>query len=456
MDYANPNTRQLEIALLRQKARQPSNRIGSLLVNPGGPGASGIELVRDWGPSLSQDIRNRFDVVGFDPRGVGQSTPVECHDNIHELIGVEPSPRTPEQWTEVERVVRAFTDLCAQRGGELLAHTSTLNSVRDMDRIRQALGDEKLTYFGYSYGTVLGQVYADTFPDKVRALALDGAVDISISIDELALGQAEGFEGALERWLVDCRRRTCVPARHGDPAAAVLELLRRAHEKPIPADADRDANAGETMTALIGALYTPAWWGDLGRAITRGLDGDGTNLVRLVDDFNGRKADGTYPNLTEMYNAVTCLDYVSSRDPLHYRTLADQFEAKAPTFGRPLAASGLSCAFWKPNPTPYKAPRAAGAPPLLVIGTTGDPATPYEWAVALSQQLESAVLLTFNGEGHTAYRTGNNCIDNAVNKYLIDLELPPQGTACGDPSKATPIKISITAPETLPSGPEHG
>jgi pimeloyl-ACP methyl ester carboxylesterase len=196
------------------------------------------------------------------------------------------------------------------------------------------------------------------------------------------------------------------------------------------------------MTAVIGALYTPIWWDDLGRAISRGLEGDGTSIVRLVDDFYGRHSDGSYDNLTEMYNAVTCLDYVSSRDPLHYRQLADQWEPKAATFGRTLAASGLNCAFWKAEPTPYKAPRAAGAPPILVIGTTGDPATPYQWAVNLSRQLESAVLLTFNGDGHTAYRTGNNCIDNAVNKYLIDLDLPPRDTACGDPAKAAPIKIS--------------
>jgi hypothetical protein len=261
------------------------------------------------------------------------------------------------------------------------------------------------------------------------------------------LQQAEGFEGALDRWLADCRRKTCIASRYGDPMAAIQELLRRSREKPIPTDADRDANAGETMTAIIGALYTPSWWGDLARAITRGLDGDGTNLIRLVDDYLERQPDGSYTNLTEMYNAVTCLDYVSSRDPLHYRTLADQFEPKAPTFGRSLASSGLYCAYWKPTPTPTKVPRAAGAAPILVVGTTGDPATPYQWAVNLSKQLESATLLTFYGEGHTAYRTGNKCIDDAVDKYLVDLVLPAPNTTCGDPARATPIKISRAAPD---------
>jgi pimeloyl-ACP methyl ester carboxylesterase len=446
LDYARPAGPQIDVALIRQKARQQDRRIGSLLVNPGGPGGSGINLVRDWGPGLSQEVRNRFDVVGFDPRGVGQSTPLICHDNLQALIGLEPNPKGPEQWTEIERQVKAFDDLCAQRGGDLLRNLGSLNVVRDMDRIRQALGDEKLTYFGYSYGTALGQLYADMFPDKVRAIAIDGALDMTISLDQLGLAQAEGFEGALAHWSADCKARQCVPSRYGEPAAAVKELLRRAGEKPIPADSDRDANAGETMTAITAALYTPAWWNSLGRAVTRGLEGDGTNLVRLVDDFFSRNQDGSYDNLTEMYNAVTCLDYASSRDPLHYRTLADQWEAKAPVFGRSLAASGIYCAYWKPEPVPLKAPQAKGSPPILVVGTTGDPATPYQWAVNVSRYLEPAVLLTFNGEGHTAYRTGNRCIDEAVNAYLLDLALPAPNTSCGDASKSTPLKISKAAP----------
>ncbi len=352
LDYSDPSSRQIDLALVRLKARQPDKRIGSLLADPGGPGGSGVDFVKAWAPGLSQDIRNRFDIVGFDPRGVGQSAPLECHDNLQGLTGLEPNPRTPQQWKTIGDTVKTFDDLCLQRGGDLLDHVGTMDVVRDMDRMRQALGDDKLTYFGYSYGTVLGQAYADTFPDKVRAVVVDGAVDTTLSLDQLGLEQAEGFEGALQHWAADCKTRQCTPASYGDPLAAIRELMRRAEAKPIPANADRDANAGETLSAILGAMYTTGWWGTLGHAVSDGLNGDGTSIIKLVDDFLDRRPDGSYDNLTEMYNAVTCLDYAVSRDPQHYIGLADGWESKAPLFGRNFASLGLYCAEWDAPPSP--------------------------------------------------------------------------------------------------------
>ena len=179
---------------------------------PGQSGGSGIDFVKGWAPGLSADIRNRFDIVGFDPRGVGGSNPsLQCHDNLQGLTGLEPYPRTQEQWQTIAKALKDFADLCNQRGGDLLNHVGTLNVVRDMDRIRQALGDEKLTYFGYSYGSVLGQAYEDYFPNNVRAIVIDGPVDTTLGLDQLGIEQSQGFEGALQRWAADCKAHSCTP-----------------------------------------------------------------------------------------------------------------------------------------------------------------------------------------------------------------------------------------------------
>jgi pimeloyl-ACP methyl ester carboxylesterase len=419
---------------------------GALLVNPGGPGGSGLDFLRWWAPSVTGDVRNRFDLVSFDPRGVGRSSALVCYGDtkrIQRLAALDPIPDTPAEWRGVQDEARSFAAACEMNGRELLPYLGTVNVVRDLDRIREALGEDKLTYLGYSYGTVIGAVYADTYPARVRALVLDGAVDMSLTGDELSLEQAQGFDGAMERFISDCRVRKCLPESLGDPGTAVDELVERAEASPIPAPkADRPAGPGETLGALLGALYSQSWWPDLENAIEHGLRGDGSDLVRLFDAFLQRRSDGSYDNGIDVYNAVTCLDYAFSRDPAHYQALIPRFEAKARRFGSTLTVGELPCAYWPVDASPLQTPRGKGAPPILVIGTTGDPATPYQWAVAMSQQLESATLLTFNGEGHTAYRNGNRCIDEAVNAYLLTLKLPARNTRCGDPARAEPIKIN--------------
>ena len=455
LDYANPGGRQIELALLRQPARDPSRRIGALLANPGGPGASGNDFVRLWAPMLSGEIRDRFDIVGFDPRGVGASTPLLCHDDIQALNAGDPSPDTPEEWAGAREANRRFAELCAQRGGELLRHLGTNNVVRDLDRIRAAIGDERLTYVGYSYGAEIGAAYADQFPERVRALVLDGAVDLSVAGDRLVAMQAEAFEATFRRFLADCASTACPIARNGDPAAAVDRLLARVEATSIPAPgSDRPATGGETLLGIVVSLYRRQSWPLLGRAINEALEGDGTTLVRLADLYLGRGSDGEYDNSFETNVAVNCIDAARSRDTAHYERFARDLEARAPHFGAAFAAGGLTCAYWAAPPDPVAVPRSRGAS-VLVVGTTGDPATPYAWSVAVARQL-GGTLLTHEGEGHTIYASGNRCIDEQVNRYLLDLRTPEAGTVCAtgatapriDPGAAAGVQSTPGAPST--------
>lgn len=436
LDYSKPDGRQISLALIRRPASDQSRRVGSLLTNPGGPGASGVDFVRAWAGQLSSEVTDRFDVVGFDPRGIGQSAPIVCHDNLQEYVAADPTPDSQQEWDRLVAVTRTFADSCAQKYGDILPYLGTKNVARDLDRIRAAVGDDRLTYLGYSYGTVIGQVYADMFPKNVRAMVLDGAVDLSLSTDDRTLTQAMGFEHALDDYLADCAKESCDLAKRGDPAKEVDAVMAKAEAAPIPAKgADRPAGPGETLLGIITPLYSHDSWPTLTRALTAALDGNGALLVRLTDSYLGREPDGSYPNEQEANVAVNCLDQPPSQLPTTYQAYpaaARAFAEKAPHFGAAFA-NGLACAFWAARPDPLSVPKAAGAPPIVVVDTTGDPATPYAWGVAVSKQLSSAVLLTYYGEGHTAYGGGDGCVDDAVNGYLVDLKAPATGMQCGTP-----------------------
>ncbi len=449
LDYSLSGGRRIEVALIRQPARDPARRIGVMLTNPGGPGGSGVDFVRAWAGQLGSEIQDRFDIVGFDPRGVGDSTPaLDCHDNIQQLAGLDPNPSTPATWAEVQRVTRAFADLCASRASDLLPHLGSLDVVRDMDQIRAALGEQTVTYLGYSYGTVLGALYADRFPDRVRAVVLDGPVDLTRSADDLAATQSLGFEGELTRYLDDCRAAKCALATGGrDPQNAVDTLLTQAGRQPIPsAAADRPAGAGETLLAITAALYSPRSWPGLTRALQQGLNGDGSGLIRIADRYLDRSGSG-YANSSEMNAAVNCLDYGGYRDPAHYVALAARLARDAPHFGAASAEANLMCAYWQPTPQPLGVPHAHAAPPILMVAATRDPATPLPWALNLRLQLDTAVLLTREGDGHTSYASGNACIDSVVNAYLVSLALPQDGATCaGGPTPqppATPLPARV-------------
>ncbi len=347
------------------------------------------------------------------------------------MIGFDPYPQTAEDWDPIIEVTKRFADGCAAVGGDLLNHMGTRDVARDMDRIREAEGDEQITYFGYSYGTTIGQVYADLFPSHVRAMVLDGALDLSLSFDQSNLEQMIGFEAVFQRYLAACAANQCIP---GDPEQTVRELIDRAADEPIPvSDGDRPLGAGEIVQGIAAGLYSPTSWSFITTGINGALNGDGSVLLFLADSLAGGDGDEFSSNIVESNLAVNCLDSAASRDPQHYIDQAADFAAQAPFFGKYGDAYGLYCAAWASEPDPLTVPRAEGAPPIMVIGSTGDPATPYKESVALAGQLESGFLVTRDGEGHTSYLvTGDRCIDDAVNAYLVDLTVPPEGLVCGD------------------------
>ncbi|MCC6961412.1 MAG: alpha/beta fold hydrolase [Dehalococcoidia bacterium] len=477
LDYANPGGKTIDLSLIRIKARKPDQRIGVLLANPGGPGASANEFVRIWRNLLAGQIRDRFDIVSFDPRGVGESSPILCHDNLQELVAADPDPDTDAEWQQANEVARQFAEGCEDKYGDILPHLGTKNVARDMDRIREALGETKLNYVGYSYGTTIGGVYADMFPGNVRAMVLDGGTDLSLSFEDVNRTQMIGFERAFNAYLADCAAKKCALAANGaDPKAAVQAIMAAAEAKPLPAPgADRPAGPGEVELGIMSAMYSKQTWAFLTRALQDAQRGDGTGLVRLTDNYLQRESNGDYPNLMEANAAVNYVDEACPKDPEAYRKLGDEFAKDAPTFGASAATAGLVCAYWEAKPDPLTTPKAAGAPPIIVIATSNDPATPYEWGKALSEQLSSGVLLTHRGEGHTIYAQGNSCIDDVVNAYLLTLAVPAAGTSCGNgppppgqtpgatasaspPSEATrtPTPAAQATREATPAAPDTG
>lgn len=437
LDYANPGGDQITLALIRLPAEDPSARVGSLLVNPGGPGGSGVDFVRSSGAGLySDDLRRHFDIVGFDPRGVGESTPVECLDGaqLDRLNALDPTPDTPQERQALIDGARQFDQACETNSGRLLPFMATADAARDMDRIRIALGESKLTYFGFSYGTFLGTVYAGLFPGHVRALVLDGAIDPLATFQQRNETQAEGFSRALSAFFAACAADpTCAFYNDGDPAGAFDRLMAEIDARPLPAIAIPDSRLigpGEAFTGVLYALYSKSSWPYLEQGLALAQLGDGSILLVMADSYNERNPDGSYKNVAAANNAVNCLDYRVPTDVAAYDAMVAPLERVAPRFGEAIAYSGLTCAFWPVHPTrdPGRI-TADGAPPILVVGTTGDPATPYEWAQALAKELSSGVLLTRRGEGHTAYGD-SSCIRQYVDTYLVTLQTPPPNSIC--------------------------
>ncbi|MFI9598073.1 alpha/beta hydrolase [Nonomuraea sp. NPDC052265] len=433
LDHGEPDGEQLELAVVRLPAA--GDRIGSLVVNPGGPGASGVEYARAARLVLSEKVRERFDIVGFDPRGVGRSAPVDCLDGegLDAFVAMDTTPDTVGEQAELEAAARRFAAGCRQRAGRLLPHLGTVDVARDLDLLRQALGDQKLTYLGKSYGTFLGAVYADLFPGKVRALVLDGALDPADSRVRVNAEQAVGFEEALRAYVEDCLGGRDCPLAGQDVEGAMDEvgaLLRRADARPLGGGGRRVTEALATLGALT-PLYDRASWPELTEALRRALKGDGSLLLRNADQLAGRQDDGTYSNQLEANLAVNCVDGPYPTTAAAFAKDAAEASRKAPRFGPYIVWSSLPCAFWPARPTFSQRPLTAeGAPPILVVGTRRDPATPYGWARALAGELRSGVLLSYDGDGHTAYGSGSPCVDDAVDRYLVEREPPRDGVIC--------------------------
>ncbi|MFF4989671.1 alpha/beta hydrolase [Streptosporangium saharense] len=433
LDYAKPDGEKIEISVNRLPAT--GKRLGSILINPGGPGASGVEYARNARSVLSDAVREKFDVVGFDPRGVGGSSPVRCLSSkeLDDYTGLDGSPDSPEEITALEEGARHYVAGCEARSGRLLPYVGTANAARDMDRLRAALGDERLTYLGKSYGTQLGAVYADLFPKRVRALVLDGAVDPALTPLEMNLTQARGFEVALDAFLENCLTTPDCPF-HGTVASAreqITELLKRADRQPLTNKTDnREIGESWTVLGLATPLYERQAWPVLRRALTDAQRGDGTTLLRLADLLINRGRDGEYANQTEANTAINCVDATFPRSSAEFAAAASKSLKDAPLFGPYIMWGTLPCAYWPVKPVPREKIDAPGAAPILVVGTERDPATPYEWAKALANELSSGVLVDFDGDGHTAYRSGSSCVDRIVDDYLINLTVPKDGVRC--------------------------
>ena len=434
-DYADPAGPAVGLALIRLRASDPTHRIGSLVVNPGGPGGSGIDFVRQDATAIfATEILARFDIVGFDPRGVGSSTPIHCLDTLDHFIPLDATAATPASLADLLDGANSFAQQCGQRNADLLPHLSTADVARDLDQIRAAVGDERLTYLGFSYGTLIGEDYASLFPTHIRALALDGVVDPSLGEATFRENQAVAFEGALDRFLADCAAHpTCAFYSGGRPGSAFDALMRQIERHPVatPRLTNREP-VGPTQAwgAVTQSLYAQAAWPVLATALAQARAGDGSLLLLLGDPLRGRSPDGSYSNLIDAYDAVTCLDWPSPRDPAAYSAMATRFSAVAPRVGRLFAFNDIECAYWPVPPARVPAPVAApGAPPIVLVGSTGDPATPYAWAQDVARQLSSAVLVTRVGEGHTGYLV-SACVRDTIDAYLLDRSVPKVGLRC--------------------------
>lgn len=435
VDYAAPSGATIALSLVRLRAE--GKRLGSLVINPGGPGASGVDYARAARSVISDPVRQRYDVVGFDPRGVGGSAPLKCLTSAQtdELITADP---TPDDAAEVASTVTLFRQLgqrCRAGGGALLAHVGTPDAARDLDVLRAALGDRKLTYLGKSYGTLLGATYAELFPRNVGRMVLDGVLDPALTSEQVNLGQAVGFEQATRAFVRDCSRLADCPlgSTLDGGMQRLRALLKALDARPLPTgDARRPLSEGLGSLGVAVAMYDQGYWPTLRAALTAALRGDGAPLLQLADAYTDRGSDGSFAsNQNTVIYAVNCLDRPGSGGLAKVQDTVASFTRQAPTWGAFLAWSELPCDYWPVRAASTAGPvTASGSGPIVVVGTTRDPATPYAWAVNLAKELDDGHLITYVGDGHTAYQRGSRCVDKAVDAYLLRAAVPAAGLRC--------------------------
>ncbi|WP_110241072.1 alpha/beta hydrolase [Nocardioides gilvus] len=433
-DYAAPEGKQLDLLLLKTLAKKPDQRIGSLVVNPGGPGAPGTTYAAQAAFAFGDPVLSHFDIVGFDPRGTGRSNPVDClsDDDVDAYLKADPAPTTDAEVAEVVAWNKKFAQGCREKSGDLVNHVSTVEAAKDMDVLRAALGQERLDYFGASYGTQLGATYAELFPERVGHFVLDGGVDVSASERDKSLVQAGGFETALRAYIQDCVDQG--ECQLGDSVETGLEtltdLVDRVDAQPMKAGGGRELGAGNAFYGIVMPLYNRDYWPMLDAALEKALANDGSGLLQLADLYSSRGPNGYTDNSVEAIAAIRCLDDPSFVPAEQVPDDFADFEEASPTFGRVFAWGQLGCQFFDQDvPEPIEID-GAGAAPIVVTGTTRDPATPMVWAEALAEQLESGVLIRRDGDGHTAYNAGNACVDEAIESYLVDGKVPEDGLSC--------------------------
>ncbi|WP_026129358.1 alpha/beta hydrolase [Nocardiopsis prasina] len=448
LDHAAPDGDTVDLALARRPASGPADeRIGSLVINPGGPGESGVNMLDH--PLFDAPIQDAFDLVGFDPRGVGESEGFACGD-WYAMDEARRAVADPENVTDAELsaladTARAYAEACAETAGEeFLANMGTVNVVRDLDLIRAALGDERLTYAGFSYGTYIGALYAETYPENTRALVLDGAVETERPNVEVAADQAVAFQGAWDLFVEECGYAPSCPFDDAATADARMgDLLDRLDADP-PMVQGWPVNGDTLLTMVSLQLYDEVAWRELAQtlaALDQDVHGAGPQLERLYDqtfaqdEEEAEESDepeepGVFEDTEAALTAVNCADRADPTDADDYREAAQRAAAESPYFGADLVWEQLPCAYWvdtEEAPTGFSAP---DAPPILVVGTLGDPATPYTWAEELTGQLATATLVTYEGAGHTAYGYGMECVDAAVDAYLLEGAVPESGLSC--------------------------
>jgi pimeloyl-ACP methyl ester carboxylesterase len=419
VDYDDPDGETLSVSVSRIPAS--GERIGALFMNPGGPGALATEFAVGIAPALPSELTEHFDIVGVDPRGLGASD-IDCGGDFAELYGGDYSIDEPSDEEELLDASQEYVDGCeSQVGNDVLASLGTENAARDIDAVRAAMGDDQLSYFGFSYGTAIGQMLAELVPERVRALVLDGVVELGPSGVELAQEQAVGFERALSAFEEDCDSNGSCPIAP-DAAGAVDELMDRVEEEPIPASS-RDLDPGTLAVAMASPLYSEEQWPMFADAIAEALDGDATAMVALADEY-------LFGSDFDVYFAVNCIDYAWPDTPEELLDAGASAADDAPHFGPPIVNDYVRCPMWPVQGEPLPAVTAPDAPPILVVSTTNDPATPYEAGVRTAERLETGVLLTYEGEGHGASFGGVSCVDDAVTEYLVEVEPPEDGTTC--------------------------
>jgi pimeloyl-ACP methyl ester carboxylesterase len=430
-DYADPDQGSFVLFVKKHSAASPTDRIGSMMVNPGGPGFGGSSLADDAEYYFSQDLIDRFDIIAWDPRGTGESTPaVNCVDTFDEYFGLDSPPETPEEKQALIDASQSFNDKCAENSGTILPYISTQASAQDINSLRLALGEEKVSYFGFSYGSELGTTWATMFPETVRAIVVDGAVDPTATSIQEGMAQAKGFEGQLATFLKQCSERTtCEFHNNGDAEAAFDKLVLDIDAKPLEVSKDRTlVTQGVLFTAVAQAMYSDYYWPQLSEALSAAQSGDGTGILQLYDDYYQRKEDGTYGNELEAFLAISCLDDPGASSVEDVDSHIEDFIAAAPRLGGNFAY-GYSCALWPVKQAAKVTITGKGAGPIVVVGTTGDAATPLSSTRKMAQGLEQGILIVVDANQHTGYGA-NSCVVKAVDDYLIKLTVPANETTC--------------------------
>ena len=432
LDYEDPGGATIDLYVAMHRA-DPDERIGILFANNGGPGAPASTIALNARAWFAPELVDRFDIVSWDPRGTGRSVGVDCIDDDqydHYYASGDITPETPEERDELAELAEEFAAQCEERVGGILPHVGTNNTARDMDAIRRALDEPQASYFGFSYGSELGATWATLFPTTVRAAVLDGASDPDADGVEATRLQYVGFEQALDTFLAECSDDTGCPFDNdGDAAAAFDELYEAVDESPLDDAGERTpVNQAVMQTAVVQAMYSDLFWPQLAQALADAADGDGNALLALHDQYFQRSPDGSYGNLLESFQAISCADDPDRWTVEEADALADQLDGAAPRLF-PDPPGDYSCTFFPPAADPRVEVTGVGAGPIVVIGTTGDAATPLESSRRMAESLEDGRLVIVDANQHTGYGV-NQCVVEVVHEYLIQLIPPEDGTRC--------------------------